>query len=404
MTVSDLPRRCALLPFLILVCCAISQAQTTPQDPAATDREGTTLSRERPVDTVLLDSLQKLLVRYPENPQILSNIGAVYYNAGRYAESAGTFERVIRTSPDDGRASLTLAFAYVALERNEEALTLARRARLLRPDDPQGYVVLATSLANLWMTDSSVEVWREAIGRFPQEAALHKGLGKTYFGTGSYGSAIESYLAAAAIDTTDSEVHYMLALACNLSFRHHDAIDEARAALRLAPRFPGAYELLGSSYLAIDSLYPACDAFRRRALLDSGNASAWFDLGVICQRLVHLNTAEDAAGPRTEAYRDGIDAYRRAIMLRPDWAMAHHAMATICSDMDELPMAVASCERAVALDGSVGQARFLLGLLRLRSGDRAGAAVEQEALREIAPDLAEALGEKIALLPQAERK
>lgn len=132
----------------------------------------------------------------------------------------------------------------------------------------------------------------------------------------------------------------------------------------------------------------AARVFRAAVKARAGDAEAWHDLGVA---LAH---GDDQKGARK--------AFEQAVRLRPDFAAAHSALAYTLLASNKLREALRRAERALELDADAPHARYVVGALRLRDGDAAGAQSEAEAAINSAPDFAPAyLLKSQALLAQS---
>ena len=141
--------------------------------------------------------------------------------------------------------------------------------------------------------------------------------------------------------------------------------------LDAAPGHPGVSRLLGVVKTRLGQAERGAELIGR----------AFPALGGVSEAHIDFGNALRLAGKREEA----IGSYRRAIALKPDWALAHNCLAGALGELGRFEAAVTHCETAIAIDPKSLPARITL------------AAVLQGARR--LPEAAQAWREIIALEP-----
>jgi tetratricopeptide (TPR) repeat protein len=97
-------------------------------------------------DAPALDWMRQQLARSPQDPILLSRLAALAERDGNWKDAAASYERALTASEQFVPAMLRLAQLYAnRLNDPVRAMTLARRARALEPDDP----IIAETLGNL---------------------------------------------------------------------------------------------------------------------------------------------------------------------------------------------------------------------------------------------------------------
>jgi len=132
------------------------------------------------------------------------------------------------------------------------------------------------------------------------------------------------------------------------------SLDDAQAAVALAPTDARAFNALGIAAADAGEGARALAAFARATELDPGYARAWNNLG----------NALRAAGRGGEARR----AYERAIAADPRYALAHVHLAILHRDAGDDAAARDGAQRALALDPAQRTARLLLAGVDRRAG------------------------------------
>ncbi|CAB1064543.1 hypothetical protein D1BOALGB6SA_9339 [Olavius sp. associated proteobacterium Delta 1] len=95
------------------------------------------------------------------------------------------------------------------------------------------------------------------------------------FNLGHYDKAINFYQEAAALDPTDFELYYNIAVAHNYMARPEDAINYYRKAIKLKPDLTGAYHNMGHALIQLDRPGQAVACFRKTLTLNPSNGVYW---------------------------------------------------------------------------------------------------------------------------------
>lgn len=155
--------------------------------------------------------------------------GVSLLNEGRFQEAEAALKEFVYRNPDNVLGYAKLGAVYLALSKNEEAVTVLKMAVKIRPDqsDAQTYYLLGVSYnvlakysealtalnravylstAQLVETDSSQR--REQINVF----ALHYNLGLSYLGLKKNREAIKEFEKSIALDPKAAEPHYALGI------------------------------------------------------------------------------------------------------------------------------------------------------------------------------------------------
>ncbi|MFN7979885.1 MAG: tetratricopeptide repeat protein [Vicinamibacterales bacterium] len=276
----------------------------------------------------------------------------------------------ITLNPDSMAAHLKRGLAYRQRGETEAALRDFRRAGDLDPTTPRAFE---------WQGDAHL-----ALGRFARAA--------------------DRYEQSVAIDERQPEVHYKLAVARYREGRAGAAVEPLRRALTLAPDHAEAHYLLGLCLRDLGRLDEAARALDDAARLSPGlvavreaRADVFQARGQTARAVDELNAlsalepdrperaiAVAVAYARAGRHDAAVLALGRAAERFPDSAAVYAALGSVwlraadTGDSVALDKARAALEHAVALDGAGGDAFALLGRVRLRGGDLAGA---EQALR-----------------------
>jgi tetratricopeptide (TPR) repeat protein len=126
-------------------------------------------------------ALQKAREILPENGVVLTTLGVVLGDAGRWSEARQVYEVVLKLNPNNGVALNNLAFLLCEHVGDlDDALTKAQRAKQLLPDlnevsDTLGWIYLKKNL-----TDNALDIFKDLVNKVPAEAVFRYHLGMAY--------------------------------------------------------------------------------------------------------------------------------------------------------------------------------------------------------------------------------
>lgn len=109
-----------------------------------------------------LETFKDLLIKYPDNPDVLYNYGRLCNDLRDFGESASVLEKLVSIKPEYKNAKVALAFAYLHLKRIAEAQTLLEEARKIDPGNTFLLRNLGTIYARNGDLDKALDVFHEA--------------------------------------------------------------------------------------------------------------------------------------------------------------------------------------------------------------------------------------------------
>jgi len=189
----------------------------------------------------------------------------------------------------------------------------------------------------------------------------------------------------------NGRARYNLAVALKQAGRFDEALEQTKAAVRLAPDFPAAHYNLGIALAERREWHAAVAAYREAIRLNPSYTAAYINVGNVLvdvwepERAVaaYRNAiALDPAYPRVysnlgnalrehDRFAEGLVAVRRALTLDPALASAHHNLGNALMEQARHADAEASYKRAIALTPDHAAAHFGLSLMQLHQGDYA---------------------------------
>lgn len=118
--------------------------------------------------------LQQALVEFPDDPQVLSNLGELYLaNSGMQTKALELLLKAVAIDPTSVAAQQNLGLAYDATGQTESAMRTWEEAIRLQPNYPLAHNSLATCLADRGQFTDAETHYRLAIRFDPQYADAH---------------------------------------------------------------------------------------------------------------------------------------------------------------------------------------------------------------------------------------
>jgi len=428
---------------------AIPDTTTSPERPPDVGRPGNTAARTRPspasaiaaqasVPETPAEAIEEakaligdLVAAFPTMPDALEICARVRLWLGDSDGAAEAWHECLQLSPQYAYAFIGLGGVAAKKGDYEEAIELFQRALELEPKLSEVRRDLARALLDGGQAERAIVVLQEYVAENPQLASGYVLLGFAYQQTGDWKRVKQNYEAALERDLNHTRAVYGLATACaRLGQTEESQAHSARFRTLLAAEGKarrderGSYDDVsalsedlgrfytdaGRVYFSDGQLREAERLCRRAAVLcpqqiDCRQALAW-----ICRQQGRLGEAievlEDLAKrvENAETYyleigrlqielgrwSDAETAFRRALRRAPDNADCHASLVRLylrggLQSTDEL---VALARDAVRLKPSA-ENYALLGTVRERAGDEAGAIVAFQRAVELAPEVHE---------------
>ena len=167
------------------------------------------------------------------------------HRAGRLAEAAAQYERILALKPDLPEVHNNLGVALAGLGRLEAALAAYRQSIAHDPRFARAYGNLGNALRQLGRSEEAAAAFRAVITLDPDNALAHASLGNVLKSLGRLDEAQANYDRAIALDPEFADAHYARGnLLMDLN-RPGDAEASFLRVIALKPDFPGAYNNLG---------------------------------------------------------------------------------------------------------------------------------------------------------------
>lgn len=304
-----------------------------------------------------LDAYREALVFAPEDIELMTGVGNIYFRQGKLAEAKEMYQQVIAIDPTHQLASYNLGLVYARTGRYDRAIALFTRAR----DLTEGALgtVEGSSLNRADRTRTErIAAFRREIGKMggsgPRQVRAARpppytyALGITYYEQHNDEEALNAFARALEEDPSLAEAHLYIGNIYTRQNRLDAAIDAYQDALRVNPEFPEAYNNLGSLYAEQGRTDEAMTAYRQALEHNARFHDARTNLGLLYAE----------AG----RYEEAIEAYQTVIKSGAGIPEAHNNLCMVYLHQNRIEEAIAEAQKALRLRGDYPEAYNNIGL------------------------------------------
>jgi len=165
------------------------------------------------------------LARDPTVVTAYVNRGYMLNDLHQARQAASDFESALQREPNDGEAHLGLAYADLDLQMPMAAIKQSEFAERAMGDTMDLHLIRATAYGRVEMLTKAEGEYRAALKIEPNDAALHFGLGNTFFAEREYREAIRELSTSDKLAPNDANT-------CALLARSYANLKERNEALR----------------------------------------------------------------------------------------------------------------------------------------------------------------------------
>lgn len=211
------------------------------------------ISQDQPREALAL--LERAVAKSASPSARLANArGEAFAALQLWAEAAAAFEEAAKINPVAPEYQLNITSCYLHLGKADVAAGWADRALKLHPGDLRGLALSTAASLERGRFDEGLETAHQLVTRDPENsdfrtlyasAALQAG--NHWAEAGDDARAERAYREGLAIDDQNGDLHGALGVLLSINHNFSDARSELDTFLRLEPRNPLAYLLLGSS-------------------------------------------------------------------------------------------------------------------------------------------------------------
>ena len=227
----------------------------------------------------------------------------------------------------------------------------------------------------------ALKFFQKATETDPDDPLAWNGLGYCHAGLNNHEAAIAAYQQAIKTNPSEETAYYNLGNYYIELGRFKEAVDAYKSVVRLQPEMASAYFKLGLTYARLGLFEKGMQAFNTVIELNPRAAPAHFNAGLAYNELGR--------------YREAIDAHKNVIKINPEFAPAYFNIGLAYEKLGQFENEIEALRQAIRTDPEYGAAHFQMGLAMLRKGDRPAAMDEYKMLKELEPELAKELFDKI---------
>ena len=271
----------------------------------------------------------RVLGHFPDDPNTLDLYGVLLIQAGENVTAAGVLERAVMSRPDDAKIHNHLGACRRALGKLHAARTAFETARFLSRDMPEATFNLAVVLNELGQYVEAEDAARDAVNLSPdsiEARLLHVRILKQLDLTSN---ALTALLEARTVNPLESRVHHQIAQTLSTQGQLPRATKAAQHAILLRPETSESYVFLGEMKNILE--------WSRRAIwITPGDGRLWASLS---------NRYELVAENQSS-----IETAKRAILLLPSITIAYVSMVTCSIRLYQSDQAIAAAYRGLIID------------------------------------------------------
>ncbi|KAJ7480062.1 TPR-containing protein Mql1 [Mycena galericulata] len=229
--------------------------------------------------------------------EILFRLGIIYKQQGKYDDSLGCFDRILRNPPSPlAHADIWFQIGHVYEQQKDHVSAKDAYERVVT-DNPSHAKVLQ-QLGWLYHQDGSsfqnqdlaIQYLTKSLEADPSDAQSWYLLGRAYMAGQKYNKAYEAYQQAVYRDGRNPTFWCSIGVLYFQINQYRDALDAYSRAIRINPYISEVWFDLGSLYESCNNqISDAIDAYARASELDPNNP-------VISQRLALLKNAQATGG------------------------------------------------------------------------------------------------------------
>ena len=219
--------------------------------------------------------LTNVLKKHPDispedKEKIESLLARIYGDEGDLERSMAAYLRLYARYPNNTDLMINLGRIYRHLARYEEALHILEKAQKIGGDTDEVLYNLAKTYKRMHNYEKAAEYFSRAIQIKPDHAHAYDRLGNLYSLTGETDKAIETYKNGLRMDPNHPYLNFHLAGLLQQEKRYEEAIVYYNTALRINPSWGEVLSGIASSYLQLDKLD---DALNSATSLKKNNCS-----------------------------------------------------------------------------------------------------------------------------------
>ncbi len=319
-----------------------------------------------------------ILEKYPNIPEIRSNLGAALAAEGNYSEAIAEYKQALVLKPDP-QVQLNLALAHYKSGDLSSAITLLKKVHEKVPGNRQAITLLADCDLRLGQNKEVIDLLTPVQRADPESTSLIYLLGTALVRDGQ--AAKGQLIIDKILKNGDSaEARLLMSTTKFMVSDFSGALEDLQKAVDLNPNLPDLYTYYGQALLSTGDQAGARKAFERELQMDPNNFDSNLRMGVLLRQ--------------DEQNDEALRHLRHALQIRPGDFGVRYQMALIEIAKGNIEQAQRNLESLVKeapqfLEAHVSLATVYFREKRKADGERERALVaklntERQAANEIA--------------------
>jgi len=234
----------------------------------------------------------------------LTGLGVLLARYRYYDDAIQHFQQALKSNPDLDEVKFDLADAYFRKHLYPEALDAAQQVSVSGRKDDAYLALLGDIYAHLGDSVHAAEIFRDAIGRNPDDDRNYLALALLQFREKDVAGAKQTLLRGQARIPASGKILWGLGLASALDGNTAQAAGQLERAVDLLPEWPGSYSTLGVFYFQTGQVAKAREVLGR---FKNSSSSSSLDVNRIEQVLAQApESSPDGEESMTAANREQL--------------------------------------------------------------------------------------------------
>jgi len=215
-----------------------------------------------------IDHYKKVLKTSPDNARLLTTLGALSLQTGKFEDSLRFNKQSIKIDPKQAIAFAHLGSGYAQLNNPLEALASCDQALVLKPDFIEVYYNRGKVLETLKRYDEALASYHHALALKPDLTEAHYNCGNVLYELQHFAAAVHSYDQAIALRPHYAEAYGNRGNALRELNQPDAALANYQQAIALKPNFADAYNNQGMLFYNLKQFDKAWQSFDQAVKLN----------------------------------------------------------------------------------------------------------------------------------------
>jgi tetratricopeptide (TPR) repeat protein len=282
---------------------------------------------------------------------VLVQTAAAAESAGKRDQAIAALEKALTLKPSSALVEIKLANLYSSRKEFEKSLEYSSRALTAEPRNVDALRLAGMAAGALNKPDVAAKYFRQAVAIKGTDPELHYRLGMSLYSLRDARHALDEFYRARLYDPKDAENLYMIGKI------HWEMCRQVwEEMVRVDPNSVRVKQMVAEQD-EIRNLYPEAIAKYQEIIRQEPAALGFnYALGKLYLHIAKIDEAEQA--------------FQAELKLDPNSPLAYYGLAQAALERQNLPLALATANRAIQVKPDFGDAYILLGRIELGMGDK----------------------------------